>query len=202
MKTLVVKYLPSGERSNTKKLLDLTLSKLGSGPVETLDLLKEKIPVFDEPTMAAYVKRNYMNQELTPTEKLLLNSHDRLVPQFKAADLIVMAYPMHNFGMPGLVKLYFDAVMLNGETFEMGKKLMAGKKALTLFTAGGIYPNHQASIDYPHWDTLTVTAKINFAFMGFDESEVVGTSLRDPATTEKHLAEAGQKIEAALKRWA
>jgi FMN-dependent NADH-azoreductase len=201
MKTLVVKYLPSGERSNTKKLLDSTLSKLNSNQVETLDLLKEKIPFFDEASLGAYGKRNYMKQELKPEEKKLLAAQDRLVAQFKAADRIIMAYPMHNFGMPGLVKLYFDAIMLNGETFEMGKKLMAGKKALTLFTAGGVYPSHQASIDYPHWDTLTMNAKINFIFMGFDQAEVVGTSLRDPDCFEKNFSEADQKISAVLKNW-
>jgi hypothetical protein len=37
--------------------------------------------------------------------------------------------------------------------------------------------------------------------MGYDEAEVIGTSLRDPATSEKHLAEAGQKIDAIIKRW-
>ncbi len=201
MKTLIVKYLPSGEHSNTKRLLDLFMKGLGDRPYETIDLIKQPMPVFNEASLAAYTKRNYIGQPLTEKEQQSLVEHDRLVKQFKAADVIVMAYPMYNFGMPGIAKSYFDAVMLNGETFKMGEKLMVGKKALTLFTSGGLYPQTHASLEYPHWDTLTLNVKINFGFMGFDEAEVIGTSLRDPNAADGRLVEADGKIRALISEW-
>ncbi len=201
MKTLIVTYLPSGTRSNTQKLLDLYKKEIGGEAYETLDLLKTQIPFFTEESMAAYGKRNYMGQALSTSEAQSLAKQDELTAQFKSADVIVFAHPMHNFGMPGLVKTYLDAVMLNGVTFEMGKKLMAGKKALTLYTAGGVYPQHQVSLDYPHWDALSLMTKINFSFMGFDETEVIGTSLRDPATAEINLADAQTRIQKLTNRW-
>jgi FMN-dependent NADH-azoreductase len=112
-----------------------------------------------------------------------------------------MAYPMHNFGMPGIVKSYFDAIMFNGETFEMGKKTLAGKKALTVYSAGGVYTPDHVTLEYPHWDTLSLNAKINFGFMGFDQTEVVAASLRDPATEAERLNTAGEKISALVKKW-
>jgi FMN-dependent NADH-azoreductase len=201
MKTLIVKYLPSGAASHTKKLLTKFTEALGNRPVETVDLLNEPMPFFTEASMAAYIKRNYMKQPLSSSESALLADQDCLTLQFKTADVIVMAYPMHNFGMPGVVKTYFDAVILKGETFEMGKKLMAGKKALTLYASGGIYTQDHVTLEYPHWDTLTLNAKINFGFMGFDQSEVIGTSLRDPATEPERLRVAGEKISALVKQW-
>lgn len=201
MKTLIVKYLPSGERSNTKRLLDLFMKELGDRPYETIDLIKQPVPFFNEESLAAYGKRNYMGQPLSEQEQKALAEQDRLVEQFKAADVVIMAYPMHNFGMPGVVKTYFDAVMMNGETFQMGEKKMAGKKALTFFTSGGIYSQNFANLEYPNWDTMSLNAKINFGFMGFDEAEVIGTSLRDPQLADGRLIEADQRIRAIVSKW-
>lgn len=201
MKTLIVKYLPSGSRSHTLKLLNSFTKALGGRPTQIVDLLTEKLPIFSEASLGAYGKRNYMKQELTSTESALLSDHDRLIKQFKTADVIVMAYPMYNFGMPGVVKSYLDAIMFNGETFEMGKKLMAGKKSLTLYTSGGIYTPDHVALDYPHWDTLSLNAKINFGFMGFDQSEVVAASLRDSATEPERMKVADEKITTLVTKW-
>ena len=155
--------------------------------------------------MNAYKKRNYMAQGLSPAEATLLKPHDRMIAQLKAADRVVMPYPMHNFGIPGPVKTWFDAVMFSGETFEMGAQgpvpVMKGRKSLTLYTAGGIYPSEKSAVEYPFWDTLTTLAKIEFGFMGFDENEVNSTSLRDPSKVEEHLKDARAKMAAVLKRW-
>ena len=201
MKTLIVKYLPSGANSNTKKLLDLFLSEIKNENVETVDLLKEQIPTFSETSIQAYYKRNYGGQKLEADEAKLLQKNDQLIAQLKSADVLVMAYPMHNFGMPAAAKAYLDAVIFNGETFEMGKKLMAGKKALTLFTAGGVYSDEAFDANYPNWNTIALLSKINFGFMGFDESQTIGTSLRDVATQEERLENMKAKIQELVKKW-
>ncbi len=201
MKTLVVKYLPSGNNSNTLNLLELFLKAAAGQKIETVDLLETPAPIFDQNSIQAYYKRNYGKQQLNETESKLLAKNDQLIAQLKSADVLVIACPMHNFGFPAAVKAYLDAVIFNGETFEMGKKLMAGKKALTLFTAGGIYDDKVVDLNYPHWNTLALGAKINFNFMGYDESEVIGTSLRDEKTRPEHLSEANQKISQLVKRW-
>ena len=48
MKTLIVKYLPTGAESKTKMLLDLFLQEIDGKNIETVDLLKEEIPTFNE----------------------------------------------------------------------------------------------------------------------------------------------------------
>jgi FMN-dependent NADH-azoreductase len=201
MKTLLIKYLPSGEQSKTKKLLDLFLSEINGQQVETVDLLKTEVPIFNLTSMSAYCKRNFDNLPITSEEADSLKQNDLLVKQLKSCDILVMAYPMHNFGMPALVKAYLDAVLLNGETFSPGKKIMIGKKSLTLFTSGGNYSSNLVNLEYPNWDTLTMLARINFGYMGFDESEVINTSLRDPATATEKLAQVAVKIKDVVKRW-
>lgn len=199
MKILVVKYLPSGANSNTKKVLDLLLQATKSHEVSELDLLKEQMPLFNEESIQAYYKRNYGGQKLGEKEAKLLAPNDQLIAQLKAHDLLVLAFPMHNFGMPAAIKAYLDAVIFNGETFAMGKKLMAGHKALVLFTAGGIYSEDKFNFEYPNWNAIAFNAKVNFGFMGFDDSEVIGTSLRENA--EEKLAQVKEKIQKTLSKW-
>lgn len=201
MKTLIIKYFPTGENSKTKKLLDLFLQEAAGQTIETVDLLKEKMPLFDENSIQAYYKRNYGGQKLNESEAKLLEQNDKLVAQLKSADVIVMAYPMHNFGMPAAVKAYLDAVVMKGETFDYGQKMMAGKKVLTLFTSGGIYSENTFNFDYPNWNSIALMTKANFSFMGFDESEIIGTSLRDEATEAERLNEAKSKISTIVKKW-
>ncbi len=201
MKTLIIKYLPTGEKSQTKKLLDLFLQETKNQNIEVVDLLKEEIPIFDESNIQAYYKRNYGGKKLNESEAKLLEKNDRLIAQLKSADILVMAYPMHNFGMPAAVKAYLDAVIFKGETFDYGKKMMTGKKALTLFASGGIYSEDTFNFDYPNWNSIALIAKANFTFMGFDESEIIGTSLRDPSTESDRLTQSKVKITEVVKKW-
>ncbi len=201
MKTLIVKYLPSGTASNTKKLLDLFLQQIKNENIEVVDLLKEEMPIFNEASIQAYYKRNYNEQKLDEAEAKLLEKNDKLAAQLKSADILVIACPMHNFGVPAAVKIWMDAVILKGETFEPGKKKMQGKKALTLYTSGGLYSEDTFNFNYPNWNSIILLTKANFTFMGFDESEVIGTSLRDQATEGSRLAEMEEKIKAIVAKW-
>lgn len=201
MKTLLIKYLPTGAESNTKRILDLFLGEIKNHEIEVLDLLQEPMPIFDEESIQAYYKRNYNGQKLDENEAELLAQNDQLVKQLKSADILVMAYPMHNFGIPAAVKSWLDAVLLKGETFEQGKKKMAGKKVLTLYTSGGVYSEDKFNFEYPNWNGLVLTAKANFIYMGFDESEFIGASLRDEKTRAERLEVVKKKLQDVVKKW-
>jgi FMN-dependent NADH-azoreductase len=201
MKTLVVKYLPTGANSATKKVLDLFLNEIKNQEIEEVNLLEKPMPIFSEASIQAYYKRNYAGQKLEAFEAELLAQNDYLTAQLKSADVLVMAYPMHNFGMPAAVKAWLDAVVMKGETFDYGKKMMAGKKALTIFTSGGVYPEDTFNFDYPNWNALALNAKANFTFMGFDEAEFVATSLRDETKQAERLADAQNKLQEIVRKW-
>ena len=201
MKTLIVKYLPSGEASNTKKILDVFLSKIEKHSVETLDLLNSEIPIFNELNMKAYYKRNYNNQALDSSEAKLLEKNDALIKQFKSASKIILACPMHNFGYPALMKAYIDAVVFFNETFSYEKKMMSGKKILTIFSSGGEYPNETFNFNYPNWNSIALLSYATFNFMGFDEVKTIGTSLRGEENAIKNLAKISIQIENIVRDW-
>jgi FMN-dependent NADH-azoreductase len=90
---------------------------------------------------------------------------------------------------------------MKGETFDYGKKMMEGKKVLTLFTSGGVYSDSVFNFDYPNWNSITLITKANFTFMGFDASEIINSSLRDETTEVAKLNEAKTKIQEVVKRW-
>ena len=204
MKILIVKYLPGAANSNTKQLLDAFTSAIYRQKpvqVEELDLLRAQIPVFNEMSIQAYYKRNYGGQPLSEEESKLLLVNDQLIAQLKSADILAIVCPMHNFGFPALVKAYIDAVVFHGETFSYGEKMMAGKKALTLFTSGGVYSNETFNFDYPNWNSIALMSKALFGFMGFDAVEVIGTSLRDEQKRLENLDQASREISELVKKW-
>lgn len=199
MKTLIVKYLPSGDNSNSKKLLNLLLQELENQEIEEIDLLKTPAPIFNEASLQAYYKRNYGGQKLDVSEAKLLEKNDQLIAQLKSADVLVLVSPMHNFGFPAAMKAYLDAVIFNGETCAPGKKMMVGKKGLVLYTSGGIYAEDKFDFNYPNWNSIILNAKANFSYMGFDESEIIGTSLREKE--EEKLAELKKQIQKIVNRF-
>lgn len=205
MKTLIIKYLPTGEASNTKKILDVFLSKIEKSSIEIVDLLKTEVPIFNEQNISAYYKRNYHGQNLNPEEAILLEKNDSLIKQLKSASIIVLATPMHNFGFPALMKAYIDATTFHNETFSYDKKMMAGKKILTIFSSGGEYPNDTFNLNYPNWNSIALTAHATFNFMGYDEVKTIGTSLRSIIMGEenaiKNLAKISIEIDDLVKQW-
>lgn len=200
MKTLVVTYTPR-EGSNTKKLVDHFLSQVeGKTEIETVDLSKMEIPIFQEKELNAYVKRNFGGQELSQEEQAILKPIDDLLTQVLNADAIVLAYPVYNFTFPGPVKCWFDAIIQSGKAFRYTENgfegMLKGKKALVLTTSGGDYSANAA------WDFSTPLVHAQFEFMGI-ESKVItagGMSMR-PEVTEENLNNAMKKIDVAVSEF-
>jgi len=53
------------------------------------------------------------------------------------AGLVVWLHPMHWYGMPGLLKLWMDMVLVKGWAFGDGGTALAGKDCLWAVTTGG-----------------------------------------------------------------
>ena len=105
----------------------------------------------------------------TPAEKAALALSDILVAELQAADLIVIASPMYNFGISSTLKAWFDHVLRAGITFrysEAGPEgLVKGKKAIVVETRGGLYSSGPAAAmdsQEPHLRTM-------LGFMGVED---------------------------------
>ncbi|MGZ8281959.1 MAG: FMN-dependent NADH-azoreductase [Allosphingosinicella sp.] len=77
------------------------------------------------------------------TETAARTLSDELIAELQAAELIVIASPMYNFGMSSTLKAWFDHVLRAGITFrytESGPEgLLKGRKAVVIESRGGVY---------------------------------------------------------------
>lgn len=101
------------------------------------------------------------DQRSTAQEALLALS-DELVGELTAADVIVMAAPMHNYGMPTALKAWVDHVVRIDRTFtfdlargDWPLKPVLGGKTLVLLTASGEFGFEPGGMraDWNHLDT-------------------------------------------------
>src|SRR5579859_4928719 len=96
------------------------------------------------PITAEWIAAVYTPEESrTPQQKELLSLSDSLLAELEQADEYVFGVPMHNFGVPSVLKLWIDQIARVGRTFSYvdgkPKGLLAGKKATFIIATGGIY---------------------------------------------------------------
>jgi FMN-dependent NADH-azoreductase len=97
-----------------------------------------------QPITAEWVGAAYTPEEArTPQQKELLAASDLLLAELEQADEYVIGAPMHNFGVPSVLKLWIDQIARVGRTFSYGsgipKGLLTGKKATFIIATGGMY---------------------------------------------------------------
>lgn len=54
----------------------------------------------------------------TPAQKRALEQSDRYISEIEKADIIVISSPMYNYGMPAVLKAWFDQVIRINKTFS------------------------------------------------------------------------------------
>jgi FMN-dependent NADH-azoreductase len=96
------------------------------------------------PVNAEWVGAVYTpEQARTPRQKELLTLSDSLLAELEQADEWVVGVPMHNFGVPSVLKLWIDQIARVGRTFSYSDKgpkgLITGKKVTFIIATGGTY---------------------------------------------------------------
>ena len=96
------------------------------------------------PINAEWVGAAYTPEEArNPQQKELLALSDKLLTELGQADEYVIGVPMHNFGVPSVLKLWIDQIARVGKTFAYvdgaPKGLITGKKATFIIATGGTY---------------------------------------------------------------
>ena len=110
------------------------------GTVIERDLNSTSIP----PVTADWVGAVYTPETArTSQQKELLSLSDSLIAELEQADEYVFGVPMHNFGVPAVLKLWIDQISRVGRTFSYAggtpKGLLVGKKATFIIATGGMY---------------------------------------------------------------
>jgi FMN-dependent NADH-azoreductase len=133
-------YGPSVSRQLTGAFVTQWKSSHPDGTVVYRDLNATRIP----PISAEWVGAVYTPEAArTRQQKELLTLSDSLLAELEQADEYVFGVPMHNFGVPSVLKLWIDQIARVGRTFSYAdgtpKGLIIGKKATFIIATGGIY---------------------------------------------------------------
>jgi len=97
-----------------------------------------------------FVSQNWIAAVFTPDEKQtaaqkqLLSLSDTLIDEVEQADIILISSPMYNYGMPAVLKAWFDQVIRIHKTFSFDlargdfplEPIMSGKKMVLISSSG------------------------------------------------------------------
>jgi FMN-dependent NADH-azoreductase len=107
------------------------------------------------PVNAEWVGAVYTpEQARTPQQKELLALSNSLLAELEQADEYIIGVPMHNFGVPSVLKLWIDQIARVGRSFSYAdgkpKGLITDKKATFIIATGGIYdaPTQMAPLNF------------------------------------------------------
>jgi len=129
------------------------------------------------PISAEWVGAVYTPEEArTPQQKELLSLSDSLLAELEQADEYVFGVPMHNFGVPSVLKLWIDQISRVGRTFSYAdgtpKGLLVGKKATFIIATGGIY---DAQTQMSSFNFVEPYLRSVFGFLGVTDATFLTT---------------------------
>ena len=172
-----------------QRLVDGLAARNGAS-VTTRDLAANDLPFVSAERFGANLTPA---AERTPEQAELAAIADTLIAELQAADTIVIASPIYNFGPPATLKAWADLVARAGTTFRYTatgpEGLLTAKKAYIAIASGGTPVGSE--IDFmSRWLTFFL------GFLGISDVEVIAADGIMGADGEAKIAAAQ---EAALK---
>jgi FMN-dependent NADH-azoreductase len=135
--------------------------------VVSRDLARDPIPHLTAERFQAFLAKP---EARTPEQARVAAESDELIGELERADVIVLALPMYNFGVPSVLKAYIDHIARAGRTFRYTEKgpegLLKGKKAVIVATRGGLYAGTPL-------DTQTGYVRDFLRFIGIEDVQFV-----------------------------
>jgi FMN-dependent NADH-azoreductase len=188
-------YADDGQSSRlATHFVDLWRAANPGATVLLRDLAHEPVPHLDAQRFGAFVAKD---EARDAAQKEVVAYSDLLIGELKRADVIVLGLPMYNFGVPSMLKAYFDHVARAGVTFRYTEKgpvgLLGGKQAYVLAARGGRYAGTPA-------DTQTGYVRQILGFLGVEDVEFVyaeGLAIGEP-DRRSALAQAQRAIDGLL----
>src|SRR6201995_2915889 len=161
-------YGRSVSRQLTEAFVTQWKSSHPDGPVVDRDVS----PTAPPPIPAEWVGAAYTPEDArTPQQKELLALSDALFAELEQADEYVFGVPMHNFGVPSVLKLWIDQIARAGRTFSYAegtpKGLLVGKKATFMVATGGRY---DAQTPFASFNFVEPYLRSLFGFLGVTDA--------------------------------
>lgn len=187
MKTLVINSSARSEASSTRKII----KQLTDGLVNQGHSVTER-DVFDG---MPFVTGSWIDAGLSDPEHWSEDTRrarafsDELVAELQEADTLIIGAPIYNFGVPAVLKAYFDQVCRAGETFSYTASgpvgLLQGKRAVVVLSSGGVPMD--SAIDF-----ATPWLRQVLSFIGIVDVEVISAAgqMSNPAIVEEAVSQA------------
>jgi FMN-dependent NADH-azoreductase len=197
-KILMIEVSPRGKDSVSRSVADRLVARLSAlYPTAKLtrhDLATEHLPHLDEVTL-----RSISTHDPAEAERLKAASRqsDQLTDELLDSDLLVIATPMWNFGIPSALKAWIDLVVRSGRTFQYSDKGVVGlakdKKAILVLASGGVFTEGP----WRSWDFVEPYLRQILGFIGIVDVQTVRVEgLNIPPLTVDAVPKANQAIEA------
>lgn len=194
---LVIQSSILGAYSQSTKLLDnFSVEWKQKHPADNIvirDLAADPLPVLDSEIIAAFGG----NGDLNDRQKAAAELSVKLIDEIKAADYVVVAVPMYNFGIPVQLKTWFDMVCRAGITFsysETGPQgHLTGKKVLVVTTTGGAHRNTATDLALAHAQAVLNLIGLKDITVAYAEALNMG-----PEAQDRGLSEASNAIKAFI----
>lgn len=198
-KVLVVTSSILGNQGQSRALAEhfkASAAKRGDFQVTERDLVAEELPHLGLAELSSW---QVATEERTPEQRELAARSDALIEELLAHDVLVLAVPLYNLGIPSQLKAWFDRILRAGKTFRYTANgpqgLVEGKRAVILAARGGQYAGTEMDSQTPHLKTMLGLIGIGDVDAVFAEGLAMGDEHREQA-----LSEAGQAIDAVIDR--
>lgn len=196
---LLITSSPRGGASHSTQIARKLADQLASGnprsSVTVRELARQPLPHIGEDFVTAL---GTPPEQRTQAQSTAIALSDQLVTELFAADVVVIASSMINFGVSSTLKTYIDYLLRGGVTFRYTAKgpegLVTGKKAYIVQASGGVYSDGPAKAAN-FQDTYL---RHVLEFIGITDIETIhieGVAL-GPEATEKALTSAAGRVSA------
>ncbi len=102
-----------------------------------------------------------------------LRLSDQLTEEVLSSDLLLIASPMWNFGLPSSLKAWVDHIVRPGKTFRYtgdgAEGLALRKKAILVLASGGVFSEGP----WKSWDTAEPYLRLVLGFIGITDVQTV-----------------------------
>jgi FMN-dependent NADH-azoreductase len=196
---LIVESSPRGSESASRKLAGKVRERLEvqcpDARVVERDLAHDEVPHLDAPALKAMTTHDPVEAE---SLKNALHLSDQLTEELLSSDLLVIASPMWNFGIPSSLKAWIDHVVRAGKTFNyVGagvEGLAKGKKAILVLASGGVFSEGP----WKPWDTVEPYLRQILGFIGIDDVQTVRAEGMNIPPLANYAVPNGEKAVEAL----
>ncbi|MFG1433290.1 FMN-dependent NADH-azoreductase [Xanthobacter sp. V2C-8] len=171
---LMLEISPRGQDSASRTVAETLATRLAdlypSARLVRRDLAREHLPHLDGATLRAISTKD-------PAEAMRLKEaarlSDQLTDELLKSDLLVIATPMWNFGIPSALKAWIDLVVRPGRTFQYADGGVLGlakdKKAVLVLASGGVFTDGP----WRSWDFVEPYLRQILGFIGISDVQVV-----------------------------